>query len=107
MVVTLVMKVLEVVRVIMCFNVTHFFSRFIDLLLELRETKHFLFALLYLLMDCFKVVDLMIKLLVSWFWANGLPLLVPCLPDESFVPLVGTKAMRTTSVAITFFGSMV
>jgi hypothetical protein len=75
-----------VVVVVLCFNVAHFFSCFVNLLLKLKKMKHLLSALLQLLVDCFEVVDLLIQLLVLWFWVDSLPLLVSCLPEESFFP---------------------
>jgi hypothetical protein len=84
----LVILVLVVVLVLR-FNVAHFFSCFVNLFFKLIKTKHLLPALLQLLVDCFEIVDLLVKLLVLWFWADSLPFLVSCLPEESFVPLVG------------------
>ena len=50
-----------VVVLVLRFNVVHFF---VNLFLKLRKTKHLLPALLQSLVDCFEVVDLLIKLLV-------------------------------------------
>jgi hypothetical protein len=84
---TLVVHI-TVVVLILLFNVPHLFYCFVNLSLKFKKTKHLLPVLLQLLVDFFEVVDLLIKLLVLWLWADGLPLLVPCLSD-SFVPLVG------------------
>jgi hypothetical protein len=73
------------------FNVAHFLICFINLYLKFRKTKHLLPMLLQLLVDCFEVVDLLIELLVLWFWVDSLPLLVSYLPEKSFVPLVGVQ----------------
>jgi hypothetical protein len=54
-----------VVLGVVLFDVAHLFGCFIDLLLELRETNHFLLVLLDLLMGHFKVVDFLIKLILS------------------------------------------
>jgi hypothetical protein len=62
-----------------------------NLFLKLRKMKHLLHVFLHLLGDCFEVIDLLIKLLVLSFWADDLPLLVPCLPGENFVSLIGVK----------------
>jgi hypothetical protein len=86
-----VMFLVLVVLVFVRFDVAHVFGCFVDLLLELRETKHILLVHLDLVMDHFKVVDLVIKLLFSWLCTIGLPLLVPCRPDESFVSLIGVQ----------------
>jgi hypothetical protein len=75
----------------MCLNVAHPFSCFVNTFLKLRKTKHLLPALLHLLVGCFKVIYLLIKLLILRFRANNLPLLIPCLPEESFVPLVSVQ----------------
>jgi hypothetical protein len=76
----------------------HFFSCIIDLLLKLGEPKHLLSSLLHLLMNSFEVVDLMIKFLISWFRADGLPLLAPC--------FLKSNGMRTALVVIDFFSGM-
>jgi hypothetical protein len=80
MIATIMILVPVVVHVFVCFDVVHLFSCFVNLPLKLRKTKHFLLVLLNLLMDEFKVVDLLIKLLFSGWWAIGL-LLVPCFSD--------------------------
>jgi hypothetical protein len=59
----------------------------------LRKMKHFLLALLKLLVDEFKVADLLIKFLFSGWWASGL-LLVPCFSDVSFIPLIGIDGCK-------------
>jgi hypothetical protein len=58
-------------------EVTHFFSGFIDLPLEVGEPKHLFSLLLHLLMDSFQVPDLLIKFLLLRCWAGSLPLLAP------------------------------
>jgi hypothetical protein len=68
---------IPVVLLILRFNVAHFFGCFVNLFLKLRKTKHLLPTLIQLLVDGFEVIDFLIKLLVWWLWANGLPLLVP------------------------------
>jgi hypothetical protein len=72
------------------FNVSHFFSCFVNIFLEFRKTKHLLHTLLQLLVDCFEVVDLLIKLLILWFWAYSLPLLVSCHFKDSFITFCTT-----------------
>jgi hypothetical protein len=64
------------------------------LLLKLKETKLLLPTLLHLLTDGIEVIDLTIKFLIPWFRTNGLPLLEPCLPNESLVSLVGVHAPK-------------
>jgi hypothetical protein len=81
----------HVVVLVLRFNVVHFFICFVNLFLKLRKMKHLLLALLQLLVDCFEVVDLLIELLVLWFWVDRLPLLVSYLLEKSFVPLVGVQ----------------
>ena len=68
-----------IVVLVLRFNVAHFFSCFVNLFLKFRKTKNLIPALL------------LIKFLVMWFLADSLPLLVSCLPKESFVPLVGVQ----------------
>jgi hypothetical protein len=87
---TLIVLVLVVV-LILRFNVTHLFNCFIILFLKLRKMKHLLPMLFHLLVDCFDVIDLLIKILVLQLWADELPLLVPCLPKENFIPLIGVQ----------------
>jgi hypothetical protein len=41
--------------------------------------------------DCFEVIDLLIEPIVLWLRADGLSLLICCLPEESFVTLVGVQ----------------
>jgi hypothetical protein len=53
----------HVVVLVQRFKVAHFFSCFVNLFLKLRKTKHHL----QLLVDCFEIVDLLVKLLVLWF----------------------------------------
>jgi hypothetical protein len=68
-------------------NVAHLFSRIINLFMKLKEMKHLLPALLHLLMNIFEVVDLTIKFLILRMRDDGLPLLAPCFPKESFFSL--------------------
>jgi hypothetical protein len=58
-------------------EVTHFFSDFIDLHLEVGEPKHLFSLLLHLLMDSFQIPDLLIEFLLLRCWAGSLPLLAP------------------------------
>jgi hypothetical protein len=51
MIVTITILVLVVVHVFMRFDVAHLFSCFVYLPLKLRKIKHFLLALLNMLMD--------------------------------------------------------
>jgi hypothetical protein len=67
-------------------DVSHFLSCFIDLLLYLRQPKHFLPSLLHLLVYGFKVADLLIQLLDLWGWASSLPFFGFGLPVEGFRP---------------------
>jgi hypothetical protein len=94
MIMALMILVLVVVLIFVFLDVAHFFSCFIDLLLKLREKKHLLSSLFHLLMDWFEVIDLTIKFLVFWFWADEFPLLVPCLPNERFIPLTGIQGPK-------------
>jgi hypothetical protein len=59
-------------------------------------------------MDSFKVVDLVIKFLISWFWADGLPLFGFLVPKEELHlrAWLGSKGVRTTPVIVDFFGDM-
>lgn len=82
MIVALMSKILMVVLVVLLSvlrNVMHFFSCVVDLLLKFRKSKHFLLSLLNLLMGSFKIADLAIKLLISWFIGDCLPLLILCI----------------------------
>jgi hypothetical protein len=81
----------SIVVLVLRFNIAHFFSCFVNLFLKFIKMTHLLPALLKLLVDCFEVVDLLIKLLVLWLWADSLPFLVSCLSEENFVPLVGVQ----------------
>ena len=58
-------------------EMAHFFGGLINLSPEIGEPKHFLFLLLNLLMDSFKVPDLLVQLLLLRCWASSLPLLAP------------------------------
>jgi hypothetical protein len=84
MIVTLMSKVSIVVVMLLMFsmlqNVAHFFNCIIDFFLKLRETKHIFLALLHLLVNSFKVVDLLIQFIILWLGVDGLPVLVPCFP---------------------------
>jgi hypothetical protein len=93
MIVYIIILVHVVVHVFVRFDVAHLFGYFINLHLRLRKTKHFLLALLNLLVDEFKVADLIIKFLFLGWWASGL-LLIPCFSDESFVPLIGIDGCK-------------
>jgi hypothetical protein len=44
---------------------------------------------MYSSLGCFEVADFLIKLFLTRGQADGLLFLVPCLSDESFVPLIG------------------
>jgi hypothetical protein len=57
--------------------------------------------------DCFEVVDLLIELLVLWFWIDSLSLLVSFLPEESFAPWLVSKVLRMETIVVAFFGGMV
>jgi hypothetical protein len=83
-----------VVVLILRLNVAHLFSCFINPFLKLKNTKHLLPALLQLLVDCFEVIDMSIKLLVLWFPADSLPISIPCFLEESFVPLVSVQGPK-------------
>jgi hypothetical protein len=95
MVVTLMLKVPVVVLTFLLVgvlrNVVHLLDCIINLLLKPREAKHLLFALFNLLVDGFKVVDLLIELIVSWYRTDSLPLLTPCLSEECLFSLVGIQ----------------
>jgi hypothetical protein len=56
-------------------KVTHFFSGFINLPLEVGESKYFLSLLLDLLMDSFQIPDFLVQFLLLRCWAGSLPLL--------------------------------
>jgi hypothetical protein len=90
MVETLIILV-PIIVLVFCFNVTNFFSCFVNLFMKFKKLKHLLPVLLQLLVDCFEVIDLLIKLLVLWLWADSLHFLVSFLPKERFVPLVGVQ----------------
>jgi hypothetical protein len=60
-----------------------------------------------MLMDEFKVTDLIIKLLFLGCWASDLLLLIPCFSDESFVPLIRINGRKTEPIPIVFFSGMV
>ena len=104
MIVTIMILVSAGMHVLVCFNVAHLFICFINLPLKLRKMMHFLFALLNLLMDEFKVADLLIKLLFSGCWAGGFLLLIPCFSDESFVPLIGIDQCKDGANCHYFLG---
>jgi hypothetical protein len=92
MIVTLMSKVPIMVLVLLLICVmcddAHLISCLINLLLNLKELKHLLFALFNLLVDGFEVVDLPIELIILWCRADSLPLLVLCLSKECFLYLV-------------------
>ena len=58
-------------------EMAHFFGGLINLSLEISEPKHFLSLLLNLLMDSFKVPDLLVQFLFLRCWASSLPLMAP------------------------------
>jgi hypothetical protein len=58
-------------------EMAHLFGGFINLSLEIGELKHFLFLLLNMLVDSFKIPDLLVQLLLLRCWAGSLPLLAP------------------------------
>jgi hypothetical protein len=60
-------------------KMTHFLSGLIDLLLKISKTKHLLLLPLDLLMDCFKVPDFLVQLLLLRRWTCSLPLLASSL----------------------------
>jgi hypothetical protein len=53
-----------------------------------------------------EIIDLMIKFLVLRFSVDSLPILVPCLPDESFVPLIGVQGPEDRSGCRCLLGGM-
>jgi hypothetical protein len=63
------------VLVILC-EMTHFLSSLINLPLKIGEMKHLFFLLLDLLMNGFKVPDLLVQLLLRC-WTISLPFLAP------------------------------
>jgi hypothetical protein len=60
-------------------EMTHLLSCFVNFLLKISQPKHFLLFPLYLLVDCFLIPDLLVKLLPVKRWASGLSLLAPSL----------------------------
>jgi hypothetical protein len=68
--VLLILLVLSIMR-----DVLHLFSCFINLLLQLRQPKHFFSSFFYLLVYSFKVADLLIQVLILWAWTGSLPFL--------------------------------
>jgi hypothetical protein len=89
MILPIIMLIPKVVQIFMRFVIAHFFSCSVNLSLEFQKMKHLLSPLLHLLMNGFKDVDFFIKLLFTRGRVDGLLLMVPCLSDESFVPLIG------------------
>jgi hypothetical protein len=57
------------------FDVTHLFGCFINLFLELSQSKHLLPSSLHLLMNSFYIPDFLVKLFFLWCWANSFPFL--------------------------------
>jgi hypothetical protein len=88
------------------FNVTNFFSCFVNLFMKFRKLKHLLPALLQLMVDCFQVVDFLIKLLVLWFWADSLHFLVSSFLRRDSSPWLVSKVLRIESVVVAFFSDM-
>ena len=56
-------------------EMTHFFSGLINLLLKIGETKHLLLFPLNLLMNGFKVPDLLVQLFLLWCRTSSPPFL--------------------------------
>jgi hypothetical protein len=56
-------------------KMTYFLSYFIDLLLKVGQPSHLLFFPLHLLVNDFRVLDLLVQLLLLKCWTGGLSLL--------------------------------
>jgi hypothetical protein len=87
------------------FNVVHFFSCFVNLFLKLQKKKHLILMLLQLLVDCFDIVDLLVKLLVLWFWVDNLPFRFFASVRRASPPWFVSKVLMTGPIS--FFGCMV
>jgi hypothetical protein len=72
-------------------NVVHLLGCFINMLLKLRKSKHLLFQLFNLLVDGFKVGNLLIKLIILWCRVDNIPLLVLCFSKNHLFSLVGIQ----------------
>jgi hypothetical protein len=60
-------------------KMTHFFSGFIDLPMEISQSCHLLLLPLYLLMDYLHIPNLLVQLLFLECWNGGFPLLASSL----------------------------
>jgi hypothetical protein len=69
-------------------NVTHLFGCSVNLLLELGKPNHLLFTLLHLMLNGFKVVDLLIKIFVLWWRADDHYFIASCLSKKCMFILV-------------------
>jgi hypothetical protein len=58
-------------------EMTHLLICFVNFLLKVGQPKHFFLFPLYLLVNCFEVSDLLVKLLLMKCWACSLSLLAP------------------------------
>jgi hypothetical protein len=71
--ISLVLPILLVLSVMR--NISHFFSCFVDLLLQFGQPKNLFFPFIHLLMDGFEVADFLIQLFILWSWAGSFPFL--------------------------------
>jgi hypothetical protein len=48
----------------------------------------------------------LIKRVILWCWADGLPLLISCLSKKRFFPWLVSKGVSTVPIIVDFFGGM-
>jgi hypothetical protein len=70
--------------------VTHFLLCFVNWLLQLRNLKHLLFALLNLLLNSFEILNLLVKIvqIIPWWGVDCLSLLASSFAKNCIVNLV-------------------
>jgi hypothetical protein len=86
-------------------KMTHLPSCFVNLLLKVSQPEHFLLFSLYLLMDCFKIPDLLVELLLQKSQAGGLSLLAPSLSQGECV-LICVQWLQGSPWHLALFGGM-
>jgi hypothetical protein len=75
--VSLVLPILLVLSIML--DVSHLFSCFVNLLMQLKQPKYFFSSFLHLLVDSFKVADFQIQLIILWSWGGSFPFMASSL----------------------------